>query len=243
VEAYDFSIAINPDYASAYFNKASVWISAGKYHRAIAAYRELLEIEPENTQAFCYMGDCYEQMDHFMEALESFKRVIEIDNTDPEGWFGAGMIYQRQGKHQEAITYILKAIEFDNNNLDYWINLGYANEDAGLMEEAMKCYGYVTRKDAGDLDGWNALTGLLMKEAVYDQALVFLREAYTHHQKEPLVLVRLAVCHLQMENPKLADKFLREALDKDRSMVEEFELYFPGGTGIRAIDKYIKSIK
>ncbi len=83
-----------------------------------------------------------------------------------------------QNKHQEAITYILKAIEFDNNNLDYWINLGYVNEDAGLIEEALKCYAYVTRTDATDLDGWIALTGLLMKEGDFEQALNFLREAF-----------------------------------------------------------------
>jgi tetratricopeptide (TPR) repeat protein len=243
VEAYDFSIAINPDYASAYFNKASVWVNAGNYERAIASYREFLEVEPQNTQAFCYMGDCYEQMEQLDHALAAFQRVIEIDNTDPEGWFGAGMIYQRKGMHQEAITYMLKAIEFDNNNLDYWINLGYANEDAGLYEEAVKCYGFVTRADAADLDGWTALTGLLMKEGVYDQALVFLREAYTHHQSEALVLMRLAVCNLHEGNRKPAASFLQEALESDRSMVEEFELYFPDGTGLKEIDKLIQSYK
>jgi tetratricopeptide (TPR) repeat protein len=189
------------------------------------------------------MGDCYEQMEQLDDALEAFQRVIEIDNTDPEGWFGAGMIYQRQGLHHEAITYILKAIEFDNNNLDYWINLGYANEDAGLYEEAVKCYGFVTRADAADLDGWTALTGLLMKEGVYDQALVFLREAYTHHKSEPLILVRMAVCNLHDGNRKLAVKFLQEALSSDRSMAEEFEIYFPDGSGQDDVDNLIQLYK
>lgn len=243
IEAYDFSIAINPDYASAYFNKASVWINVEKYGKAIETYREFLEVEPENTQAYCYMGDCYEQMDRFEDALGAFQRVIEIDNTDPEGWFGAGMIYQRKGMHQEAITYILKAIEFDNNNLDYWINLGYANEDAGLLEEAVKCYGFVTRADPKDLDGWTALTGILMKEKVYDQALVFLREAFTHHTSEPLILMRMAVCHLKSENRELAHRFLGEALESDPSMMEEFELHFPGKTGVIRIDRLIQSFK
>ena len=73
-------------------------------------------------------------------------------------------IYHRMGRYQEAITYMLKAIEFDHGNVDYWINLGYANEDAGLIEEAVKCYAYVTRVDSGDMDGWIALTSILMKE-------------------------------------------------------------------------------
>ena len=243
VEAYDFSIAINHDYASAHFNKASVWVNAGRFERAIETYREFLEVEPENTQAYCYMGDCYEQMDQLDNSLNAFKKVIELDNTDPEGWFGAGMIYHRQGMYQEAITYILKAIEFENNNLDYWINLGYANEDAGLTEEAAKCYGYVTRVDTGDLDGWTALTGLLMKEGLYEKALDFLREAYVHHQKEAGIKIKMAVCHLKLEETDLAKKFLKEALELNNSLITEFGYYFPEGTYGPDIERIIQHYK
>ena len=243
VEAYDFSIAINPDYASAYFNKASVWVNAGNYEKAIETYEGFLEEEPENTQAYCYMGDCYEQMNRLEDAMGAFQKVIELDNTDPEGWFGAGMIFHRQGKQQEAITYILKAIEFDNNNLDYWINLGYANEDAGLVEEAVKCYGFVTRADAADLEGWTALTGLLMKEGAYDQAINFLREAYVHHPEEPKIKIKLAVCHLKLDEEKLAAKLLHEGLKMDSSLVTEFAYYFPEGSYGKVIGRIIQQYK
>ena len=243
VEAYDFSIAINPDYASAYFNKATVWVNAGKFELAIAAYRDFLEVEPENTQTYCYMGDCYEQMDRLKDALAAFQRVIELDNTDPEGWFGAGMIYMRLNRHREAITYILKAIEFDNNNLDYWINLGYANEDAGLVEEAVKCYGFVTRSDASDLEGWTALTGLLMKEGEFNQTINFLREAYVHHPSEADIKIKMAICHLKLGERNLAVKFLQEALELDQSLVTEFHYYFPEGTYNREIARIIQQYK
>jgi tetratricopeptide (TPR) repeat protein len=243
VEAYEFSIAINPDYASAYFNKASVWVNAGRFEMAIKAYKEFLEVEPENTQAYCYMGDCYDQMDRLEDALAAFQKVIELDNTDPEGWFGAGMIYMRQNRIQEAITYMLKAIEFDNNNLDYWINLGYANEDAGLIEEAVKCYGFVTRADASDLDGWTALTGLLMKEGDYDLALKFLREAYVHHPSEASIKIKMAVCHLKIDEEGLAALFLQEGLELDPALVNEFLYYFPKGSCNRDIERIIKRYK
>ena len=243
VEAYDYSIAINPDYASAYFNRASVWMNAGSYEKAIETYREFLEVEPENTQAYCYMGDCYEQMDRLDLALNAFQKVIELDNTDPEGWFGAGMIYHRQGQFQEAITYLLKSIEFDNNNLDYWINLGYANEDAGLIEEAVKCYGYVTRVDAQDLDGWTALTGVLMKEGYYEKALNFLREAFVFHPTEASVKLRMAVCHLKLEEKELAKRFLRESLELNNEGITEFQYYFPEGTCDADVQQIVDSFR
>jgi len=243
VEAYDFSIVINPDYASAYFNKASVCVNARKFNKAIDTYRDFLEVEPESTQAYCYMGDCFEQMNQLDDALGSFQRVIELDNTDPEGWFGAGMIYHRMGRSQDAITYILKAIEFENNNLDYWINLGYANEDAGLIEEAVKCYGYVTRVDAKDFDGWTALTSLLMKEGYFEKALNFLREAFVHHPSEAGIKIKMAVCHLKLEEKNLAKKFLKEALQANSELITEFDYYFPEGSRSNDIERIIQQHK
>ncbi|MEN8156594.1 MAG: tetratricopeptide repeat protein [Bacteroidota bacterium] len=243
VEAYDFSIAINPDYASAYFNKASVWVNAGRFEKAIETYEEFLEVEPESTQTYCYMGDCFDQMNRLDDAMAAFQKVIEIDNSDPEGWFGAGMIYAKKSMPQEAITYILKAIEFDNNNLDYWINLGYANEDAGLLEEAVKCYGFVTRKDAADIDGWTALTGLLMKEGEYKQALTFLREAYVHHPKEARLKIKMAVCQLKLGEKKLAAGFLQEGLEADQSLLTEFAYFFPEGSYGSKIERIIQQYK
>jgi len=243
MDAYDFSIAINPDYASAYFNKASVCVNAGKFESAIETYRDFLEIDPESTQAYCYMGDCFDQMNQLDDSLAAFRKVIELDNTDPEGWFGAGLIYHRQASYQEAITYILKAIEFDGNNLDYWLNLGYANEDAGSIEEAVKCYGYVTRMDGADLDGWMALTGLLMKEGEYEKALGYLREAFVQHSKEAAVKIKMAVCHLKMDEPKLAGKFLEEALAANATFDSEFEYYFPEGTRDKKTERIIQKFK
>ncbi len=243
VDAYDFSIAINPDYASAYFNKASVWVNAVKFDRAIATYYDFLEVDAESTQAYCYMGDCFEQMNRLDDALGAFQKVIEIDNTDPEGWYGAGLIYHRQGSYQEAITYILKAIEFDSNNLDYWINLGYANEDSGLSDEAIKCYGYVTRVDSADLDGWSALTGLLMKEGRFTDALGSLREAFVFHSEDAGIRIKMAVCHLKLEEEDLALKFLEEALSMDDSLESEFAYFYPEGSRDEKVERIIQQYK
>lgn len=189
------------------------------------------------------MGDCYEQMERHDDSIAAFQKVIEIDNTDPEGWFGAGMIFILQNRHQEAITYILKAIEFDSSNLDYWINLGYVNEDAGMIEEALKCYAHVTRSDAADRDGWIALTGLLMKEGDFDQALNFLRAAYVHHPAEAAIKVKMAICHLKVKEPALALKFLEEGLEKDSSLLADFAYYFPEGSYSIEFKRVIQKIK
>ena len=153
------------------------------------------------------------------------------------------MIYHRMESHQEAISYILKAIEFDNNNLDYWINLGYANEDAGLLDEAIKCYTYVTRTDAADLDGWTALTGLLMKEGLYEKALAFLREAFTHHTGDAGIKVKMAVCHLKQGEKDLAGKFLEEGLAANSDLESEFGYYFPEGSLDGEIKRIIQQYK
>jgi len=45
VEAYDFAIAIDESFSSAYFNKANCYANAGMYEKAIQTYLETLFYE------------------------------------------------------------------------------------------------------------------------------------------------------------------------------------------------------
>ena len=102
---------------------------------------------------------------------------------------------------------------------------------------------WVTRSDAADLDGWTALTGLLMKEGDFELALNFLREAYVHHPTEARIKIKMAVCHLKHEDNALAIKFLNEGLIMDSSLLSEFEYFFPKGSTNKKIDRIIQQYK
>ncbi len=83
--------------------------------------------------------------------------------------------------------------------------------------------------DAADLDGWTALTGLLMKEGEFEKALNFLREAYVHHPGEAKIKMKMAVCHLKLGEEKLALKFLERSTEGRTGAGHRIRILFPQG--------------
>jgi len=101
----------------------------------------------------------------------------------------------------------------------------------------------VCRSDANDLDGWSALTGLLLKEGKYEIGLGFLREAFVHHSEDGGIKVKMAVCHLKLGERELAIKFLEEALKTNNDLESEFSYFFPEGSRESDIERIIQQYK
>ena len=101
----------------------------------------------------------------------------------------------------------------------------------------------MSRVDGADLDGWIALTGILMKEGQFEKALAFLREAFVHHSEEAAIKIKMAVCHLKLKDKELGKKFMEEALSSNSSLESEFGYYYPEGIRDAEIENIIQQFK
>ena len=82
-----------------------------------------------------------------------------------------------------------------------------------------------------------------MKEESFDQALIFLREAYVQHSAQAVIKVKMAICHLKMGETALAVKFLDDGLSKDSSLIADFTYYYPKGSYSKDIEHVIQKYK
>ena len=51
IEAYDYAIAINEQFSSAYFNKANSLAQLNKFEEAIEVYQDMVEVHANMTEA------------------------------------------------------------------------------------------------------------------------------------------------------------------------------------------------
>ncbi len=61
IDAYDFAIAIDENFASGYFNKAHALANLGNYYEAISLYRETFKYEDPEAYTYHYIGECFEK--------------------------------------------------------------------------------------------------------------------------------------------------------------------------------------
>ena len=103
IEAFDFAIAIEPTFSSAYFNKANSLAGMQMYHHAIAAYRETFEHEEPEALTYYYIGECYEKTGELDKAIENFRKTIEMDENIADAWVGLGVCYEEKGNAKSAL--------------------------------------------------------------------------------------------------------------------------------------------
>jgi|GEM_PF-209395 len=211
-EAFDFAIAINPHYFSAYFNKADLCIFHNNIPGAIEVYRELLLQDGSNTKALSELGNCYEESGNYPEALIAFDRAITISADCSDAWFGKGLVYFRQKKYRASITSFRKAVGFQKANSDYWFMLGEAYARSRKLDQAIHAYSKAAELNPLDFEAWMACAQVLFRKKRIGEAINMLIRLYQKNHENPTINYRLAAYHAYQMDYINAYKYFEKGL-------------------------------
>jgi tetratricopeptide (TPR) repeat protein len=71
------ALAIQPDWAIAYYNLGLVYKTAGQFSKAIAAYREAIRLQPHYPEAYRNLGVVYLKLGQTSESLAAFQVAVQ----------------------------------------------------------------------------------------------------------------------------------------------------------------------
>jgi tetratricopeptide (TPR) repeat protein len=74
----------------------------GQLEKAVAAYRESLNIDPTFTEAMHGLARALQDLERFDEAIEVAKKISEIDPDDVLAHTSLSVLYQKKGMIAEA---------------------------------------------------------------------------------------------------------------------------------------------
>lgn len=123
LQAYDKSLEIDPENATAWLDKALIYDILAKQARlkAIDLFDEDLEESPEDARAWWGRGVALYGLERPEEAREAWERALEIYNEtlasnleDAEAWFDKAEILISLGRNEEAIGAYDRAIELNS---------------------------------------------------------------------------------------------------------------------------------
>ena len=75
---YNRIIELNPTNASAYSNKANMYMNENLYFEAGAIYNQLIKISPNFAQAYFGMGVCFEKLGKITDSIRYFKKFFFV---------------------------------------------------------------------------------------------------------------------------------------------------------------------
>lgn len=243
-EAFDYALALNDQYISAYHSKAELFCHLGSYEEAVSVYKDLLLFDTENASIICLIGECYEKAGKADQALEHFRQAKRIDNRCSEAWYGMAVVYKNTGKLHHSLMNIRKSIKLDPENAFYWFFLGLVYSDMGSHENAMKAFSKTIEIDPSDYEAWLAYARIFYKENKITDAIEVLNRAYQYNHNVSTVNYQLAAYHTIARHYSVAAEYFKKGLSLNYSEHQDYLIqmqeHFDKETISRILSKFQK---
>ena len=107
-----------PNLASALQQRATVYVSQGKFQEAIADYSEALKVKTKDADIFERRAYAEIQLKDYDKALHDYNEAIKLSPEEPKYYQVRAFIYQTKGDFKAALADVDKVLKLDPNNQD-----------------------------------------------------------------------------------------------------------------------------
>jgi tetratricopeptide (TPR) repeat protein len=152
-------------------------LDAGKYEKAVDAFREVVRLEPDDASAWDDLGLAYGGLRQYDQAIHAYQEVIRLQPEDDDAWYNLGNTYSDLRQYDQAVRAYKEAIRLKPDNTAAWINLGIAYSDLRQYDQAIHAYQEAIRLKPEDDDAWNRLGDAFLGLNQIDQAIRAYQEA------------------------------------------------------------------
>jgi tetratricopeptide (TPR) repeat protein len=112
-DAYRRTIALDPNYAEAFFNLANVLRSSGDCAEAEAMYGRALECEPQMAAAWYNLADLQEELGQLDNAVKSLRASLAASPNYADAHFNLAACLEKLGRACQAREHWLAYLELD----------------------------------------------------------------------------------------------------------------------------------
>ncbi len=134
------AIAINPYNGSWHFNLGLTYDAMDRYHEAMVAYRQALEIDPEDVEVLCALGHDCNRAANFDEAISLFERIERIDASFEPCYCNRIVSFSEKGDHEKAEEMFFLARQYREKCPICFYNMGISLFARGLPDRALWCW-------------------------------------------------------------------------------------------------------
>jgi tetratricopeptide (TPR) repeat protein len=139
------AIQLNPNDATAFFNRGRAYEAKGQYDRAIEDYSQAIRLDPNNANAINNRGNTYNKQSQYDRAIEDYNQAIRLNPSDADPFSNRGTAYKAKGQYDRAIEDFNQAIRLNPSDAVEFYNRGSVYDDKGQYDRAIEDYNQAIR--------------------------------------------------------------------------------------------------
>jgi|GEM_PF-340819 len=110
-EEYEKATAVDPSFASGFYQLALIAKRDGDLNKAENYYRDAVTSDPAHYKSWYALGTLYSEMGNNSKAIESLKMSISINASYEKSYYVIGKVYESQKNYTQATQNLKRAIE------------------------------------------------------------------------------------------------------------------------------------
>jgi tetratricopeptide (TPR) repeat protein len=175
--AYDAAIALDPNFAEAHGNRATLLTQARMYDDALAAYDRALELDPKSLADWINRGALLQETGRHEEALANYDRALAFAPNDPSLLTNRATTLVRLGRNEEAEAVYEKAIRISPRLPLAHVQKGVLLKSLGRHAEAIACFDTALAIDPNDATALRHKADVLYPLGRVEEARALLEKA------------------------------------------------------------------
>lgn len=136
-EAFTQALAIDPDFAGAYFGLGYGLLVQEAYEDGAKYYEQGLIVDDSNAAAWNNLGSIYTALERWEEAVACYETALQIDAAYANAHYNLGNVYKEVGQPADAGACFRRAMYIDPELAEAHINLGVTLTEQHRIPEAI----------------------------------------------------------------------------------------------------------
>ncbi len=140
LEDFNVSIAMNPNNAKVFTNRANIYGLKGQFEKALADYSKAIELSQTDEQTYFNRAITYSIMKQFDKAIEDYNNVLKLKPGLMSAKQNRAYVMIDNNMAGNAIADLDELIKYNPNNPDYYFYRGLALNRMNNNAAALKDY-------------------------------------------------------------------------------------------------------
>jgi tetratricopeptide (TPR) repeat protein len=171
LEQYELAIALDPNYAPAYFGKAMWSKDINQENDYIKDLNRALDCDPNYIDAYVEAGEWYSHRENYESARQDLERAEQIAPDNALVLIRLGRAQVQTNQADQALDNIIRAQIIDPTILEGYLALGEAYDSLKLYSQAVSPLVVYTTYAPDEITGWLRLGEAYRGTAQYAQAV------------------------------------------------------------------------
>jgi len=205
VDAYKESIELNPNFAIAHRNLASVLMMLNRPEEAEKEFEVALKLDPEDPAIHHSLGTIYMNRGEYDKAQKSFETALKYDSDYAPAFEGMGILLYTKGDYEKAKERLITALNINSELTDASFNLGKLYMLNKEYDKAEKAFETVVKNEF-DSEAYTRLGTIHFIRKEYDEAKEDFEMALAIDPDNVGALYDLGIIYMQKKEYEKAEK-------------------------------------